>query len=630
MAEETKVQTNIYDPESPEAQEAEAEGIERNKANEEYKRKIFAEAEKKEKRLAENRRRQEAYGEGLAAIGLPERMAPSTTDTGKADSGGEGGSEPKKSLYRAAGGLLPDPDSEFIGEVPGLDGGPERVGAVQVKLTAEGEIAGTENEIRLMGLIVRRNAIMTALAAGKTDLALSLSRDMAGNIVGPKPGVRDDALKQKRAQGPMQMDLPDFPDDDKQLIAKLSLAGIGSVLKNLAAAGRGGQASAVGGMVVDPGSKILSETGKMLAADVNKYDTKAERVHEMNFLLRKEYQDDLIKMQDALDQRLDINDRAYMAQISAATQNAFSHYDNLVTSLTLKEGALGTQKGKASDDVRNKEEIINKGYLQQKMNTNAQLQQSWKIATAAHNLNRFRVEQEAKRRGGDAGPLLNGARSGATLLSVSSAIKGQDPKLLGKFSVATTSMLEDGVSAERNAANRGRQFLAIAHNNAREQTEAFLSQTQNLSPADRAKVAMALKAAGKYFGPNIMDSKMYGDFVARVVAAKLEDASGQLTGKAMEATFVEEVFAPYVEPLSARGWVRNEGGFTRPVDASNLSVEDQFDIDVANHATPLSFLYVLDSWGKEEAAQIERTPGGAYNPAEHSAAREVVESEKIK
>lgn len=180
----------------------------------------------------------------------------------------------------------------------------------------------------------------------------------AGQGIVKKAPVSSTALDQAKQRGAPQMAMPNIPDRDKQILAKVITGAIGNLGKAFVQGFGSADTAATGSIEVEPGLRVLGETGRMLLADAEKYREKVQQVEELNFQLKTKYEDKLDMMQADLDNRLDAAQSAYDQNVFNFALNTYNDAQKwMQTGIQLK-----MQKGQleiAKDETRNRQEEAN-------------------------------------------------------------------------------------------------------------------------------------------------------------------------------------------------------------------------------------------------------------------------------
>lgn len=176
----------------------------------------------------------------------------------------------------------------------------------------------------------------------------------AGQGVVKKAPVSSTALDQAKQRGAPQMAMPNIPDRDKQILAKVITGAIGNLGKAFVQGFGNADTAATGSIEVEPGLRVLGETGRMLLADAEKYREKVQQVEELNFQLKTKYEDKLDMMQADLDNRLDAAQSAYDQNVFNFALNTYNDAQKWMQTgmqLKMQEGQLQV----AIDEVKNRE-----------------------------------------------------------------------------------------------------------------------------------------------------------------------------------------------------------------------------------------------------------------------------------
>ena len=176
----------------------------------------------------------------------------------------------------------------------------------------------------------------------------------AGQGVVKKAPVSSTALDQAKKRGAPQMAIPNIPDRDKQILAKVITGAIGNLGKAFVQGFGNADTAATGSIEVEPGLRVLGETGRMLLADAEKYREKVQQVEELNFQLKTKYEDKLDMMQADLDNRLDAAQAAYDQNVFNFALNTYNDAQKWMQTgmqLKMQEGQLQV----AIDEVKNRE-----------------------------------------------------------------------------------------------------------------------------------------------------------------------------------------------------------------------------------------------------------------------------------
>ncbi|MCX7704056.1 MAG: hypothetical protein N2234_08195, partial [Planctomycetota bacterium] len=177
----------------------------------------------------------------------------------------------------------------FLKEIGNL---PDTIKAQQARL------AQVVFETKLLDAIREQHLKRYEISTGNLypEFSTEKAREEGQKFIKKAP-VTTKALDEYVEKGPDRMEEPSIPDMDRRILAKSIMSTFASIMKGIGSAAFGGTTAETAGMVVDPGTAILAEEGRMLMAEVEKHEEKKERIREINFMLQKEFRENVLRMQ---------------------------------------------------------------------------------------------------------------------------------------------------------------------------------------------------------------------------------------------------------------------------------------------------------------------------------------------
>lgn len=365
-----------------------------------------------------------------------------------------------------------------------------------------------------------------------------------------KPGVSRGALDSLIAQGAPQMEGPDTPDIKSKLIMKAALGMTAKLFGNIGSLAVGGGVSQQSGMMVDAGTKILSRTGQMLMADVEKYQVEKKRIGEINFALLQKYNGDVLQMQADFENRSDANERAYMGAIQAAAENEYQFargtYMKGVESIESAKVTLG----QAKDATKNQMNTVNTQMEFQARTTNAQLEASKKNWIL--NRAQLRLQQDAERmKNSGLDQVVQGMTKGFLTASV------KYPSTGGQLKSADISyQAVNGLREMTQLGTKGRIEYAQAEARVKSRTEVM--DSMGLSGEEQLKVNAVYAAYAKNY-PEAMTREEFEEFANKVVQSNvMVGGVSPVAGSPDTVATSLDLIEPYIRGSVKQGIVKKQ------------------------------------------------------------------------
>lgn len=384
-----------------------------------------------------------------------------------------------------------------------------------------------------------------------------------------KPGVSRGALDSLIAQGAPNMEGPDTPDLKNKLIMKAALGMLTKLTGNLGSLAVGGGVSQQSGMMVDAGTKILSRTGQMLMADVEKYQIEKKRIGEINFALLQKYNGDVLQMQQDFELRSDANDRAYMGAIQAAAENEYQFARSSYMKAVEAERSTGITLGQAKDEAANKTEATNKGWKFEERKFNA----TQKGNEKNYILNRaqLRLQQDAERmKNSGLDQVVRGMTNGFLVAAVKNPVVGTQLK--------SAQIAQQTIDALREMSQRGSKGV-VEYNQSQERanSRSRVMDAMGLSGDDQLKVN-AVYANYARLWPEAMTEEDFRDFAYEIMKGNVAvGGTSPVAGSTDTSTTSNNILYKYIRGAVEKGVVRyqkNSMGQDEVVPAENWYTDE--------------------------------------------------------
>ncbi len=183
-----------------------------------------------------------------------------------------------------------------------------------------------------------------------------------------KPQVTGTALEQAKERGPLQMETPQIKDKDAQVIAQAITSSFAGAVESIAAPAAGVE---YGQAVTTPtSSEVLLKSANMINSDIQQFEEKKQKVELINLRLMHNYRNNIDRMQQEYDKRLDTAERMYQKTKLAEFENIVSRYDRYTTLATkLKEAELTGKIQNLTQEEANKRWTASQEIQRKKFNT---------------------------------------------------------------------------------------------------------------------------------------------------------------------------------------------------------------------------------------------------------------------
>ena len=206
-----------------------------------------------------------------------------------------------------------------------------------------------------------------------TPEGVALAGDYAKQMAGEKRTPSRGALDAVQERGATQMDAPEFPEEDKKILAKVLSGAFANIMKGAAIAAAPTDRSAqIGAIMESPGIQIMAGTAPMLASDIAAYKQRVTEVEDKNIMLMEKYNDKVDQLLANYDQDLNAAEREYSTMLFNGRLNRINRVEALYGESVKMQNEIGALE-MSKDAVRQGMESRYKTRKQNAEATNARL-----------------------------------------------------------------------------------------------------------------------------------------------------------------------------------------------------------------------------------------------------------------
>ncbi len=179
-----------------------------------------------------------------------------------------------------------------------------------------------QKDISELRQAVQQN-VLSAYATSGGQFDWDKATSMAEDRITKGPTSRG-ALDKLQKDGPMQMQMPEMPDRDRDKLANIISTTVAGLVQGIS---MGASGTKVASATPQAGLQQQVQFGQMLAQDIETVRAKRERVKEMNFMLEKEHDGNVLKALADFENRADASERMYQNQKLAEVNRMVDRYD---------------------------------------------------------------------------------------------------------------------------------------------------------------------------------------------------------------------------------------------------------------------------------------------------------------